>query len=653
MNTYFKKTYVFLAFVLGILLASCTDYLDKSPLSDISSGTAFMNYKNFQGFTEELYNCIPVVTASDYHNTWNWGEEEYWNPSETRLMTYYIDQGNYWGWNTAGYSWLRTAGGDGYTSSTVRTDKGRLWGLSWYGIRKANVGLANLDKLTDATDEQKKLIAGQLYFFRGWFHFMLMQYWGGLPYVNVVLAADESPRLPRLSYQATADSAAADFQKAADLLPVNWDETATGAATTGNNDQRINKIMALAYLGKDLLWAGSPLMNNESKGSATYNTGYCKKAADAFAQALKLCDDTKYYELIPFSNYSQIFFTYNQGYKLPGKATINNHVFRESIFMENLSDVVNNRWRWNQVNDYRPPTIKSTGIKVFPTANYIDYYGMANGLPIPDITKADAESGYDPEYPWRNRDPRFYNDIIYDGVQCVLNGSKVSNDSLRIFASLFGNETRVTPTSGMYRQSASPGGNGQNACFTGYMCRKFTSQYNNDWDGYLDNYAVVLSFMRLADVYLMYAEAVAQGYGSPTSTATGYSLTAVDAVNNIRNRAGVGSIAAKFLGSNDDFMPELRRERAVELAFEGHRFTDLRRWMLLLDRPYTFKKAVYFDRDPNNPQKKVYADPQNAHVLNLREGVLFERQFGQKHYWFPFLSSDVQIYDGFKQNPGW
>lgn len=655
MKTYFRKALIFMILVFAGLLISCSDYLDKSPHSDIDSDDAYKNWTNFQGFTEELYNCVPVVTASDYHNNWNWGEDEYWNPSETRLFAYYIDQGNYWGWNTAGYSWLRTAGSDGYTSSKTRTDKGRLWGLSWYGIRKANIGLANLDKFT-GTDEQKNLIAGQLYFFRGWFHFMLMQYWGGLPYIGSVLPSDESPKLPRLSYQATADSVARDFQKAADLLPVDWDQTSAGENTKGNNDQRINKIMALAYLGKDLLWAGSPLMNNESTGSPTYNADYCKKAADAFAQALKLCDDTKYYELIPYSNYSKIFYTYNQSYTLPGKVSIDGHTYREAIFLENTANVTDNRWRWNQVNDYRPPTIKSTGIKVYPTANYVDYFGMANGYPINDISVADAESGYNPEYPWRNRDPRFYNDIIYDGVQCVNSISSVSKDSLRIYASLFGDANGTSPTTGVYRQSGSPGGNGNNAVWTGYMNKKFISQFNNNWDGYLDNFAVVLSFMRLADVYLMYAEATAQGYGSPTSTATGYSLTAVEAFNKIRDRVvpdGSMRLPSKFTTSNDVFMPELQRERAVELAFEGHRFTDLRRWMLLTSKPYTLKKTVYFDRDPNISAKKVYADPANAHVLNIREAVLFERKFDSKHYWFPFLKSDVNTYEGFTQNPGW
>lgn len=662
MNTYFRKKIIFLAVFLLGALTSCTDYLDKSPLSDIDANKAFKDFRNFQGFTEELYNCVPVVTASDYHNNWNWGEDEYWNPSETRLFAYYVDQGNYWGWNTAGYTWLRGAGDDDYTYSNDRFDKGKLWGLSWYGIRKANIGIANLAKMT-GTDEEKKLIAGQLYFFRGWFHFMLMQYWGGLPYIGTVLPSDQSPKLARLSYQATADSVALDFQKAADLLPVDWDQTPSGQTTQGNNDQRINKIMALAYLGKNYLWAGSPLMNNESTGSPTYNKDYCKKAANAFGQALKLCDDTKYYELIPFSNYSDIFYTYNLSYKVPGKTTVNSHTYREAIFTENLSNLTDNRWRWNQVNDYRPPTIKGTGIKVYPTANYVDYYGMANGLPITDVTVADqgvGGSGYTPEYPWRNRDPRFYTDIIYDGVQCVSVSSvgKVQEggkpDSLRIYASLFGNETGTSPLSGKYRQIASPGGNGQNAVFTGYMNRKFTSQYNNDWDPYLDNFAVALSFMRLADVYLMYAEAAAQASGSPSGKADNYELTAVGAVNKIRDRVkpdGSMRLADKFTVDNDAFMSELRRERAVELSFEGHRFTDLRRWMLLLQRPYTLKKTVYFDR--GMPSKQVYADPQNARVQNLREAVLFERNLSEKHYWLPFLQDDVNMYKEFKQNPGW
>jgi hypothetical protein len=147
----------------------------------------------------------------------------------------------------------------------------------------------------------------------------------------------------------------------------------------------------------------------------------------------------------------------------------------------------------------------------------------------------------------------------------------------------------------------------------------------------------------------MYAEATANGYGTPQSKAGSYSLSAEDAVNKVRDRAGAGHVAAKFLGSTELFMSEVRRERAVELAFEGHRFHDLRRWMLLTESPYTLKKAVEFDRDGDVD----YTKPEEAKVKNLRETVLFERKYTERHYWFPLPKKDVNLYDGFGQNPGW
>lgn len=612
-----------------LMTVGCSDYLDKSPLSDINETDPYKNFRNFQGFTEELYNCIPVMTAQDYHCCWNFGEDDFWEPNETRLMSYAIDQGNFWGWNECYYSYF-SAGAPG-TTGTDRFNKGHLYGLSWYGIRKANIGLANLDKLADATQEEKNLIAGQLYFFRGWFHFMLMQYWGGLPYIDRELPAGETFRLPRLNYQETAEKAAEDFKKAAELLPVDWDETVAGKATLGKNNIRANKIMALAYLGKDLLWAGSPLMNQESTGSASYNADLCKRAADALGQALSLCEQTGRYELADFENYSDIFYTYKQN---------NINGLKEVIFYENLAVGNAGAWRWNLVNDFRPMTINGSGIKCYPTANYVDYFGMANGMPITDITKKDSESGYDPEYPFRNRDPRFYADIVFDAVKCVKDGSKVGNDKNRQYASLY--------EGGLYRTA-----NPAKAVFTGYMNKKFVSQYMNDWDGYKDGNILVMPIMRLADVYLLYAEAAAQGYNSVTGKSSSYSLSALDAVNKIRQRANVGNVASKYTSTLDGFMSELRRERAVELAFEGHRFVDLRRWLLLDKAPYTLKKAVYFDRAGDMTDEVRFENPENAHVLNLREEVLLERHFTAKHNWLPFLKDDVRLYADFKQNPGW
>ena len=628
--------------IMGLMsLASCTDYLDKEERSIIDSSQPYLNFRNFQGFVEELYTAMPIMTGHQYHSAWNFGEDDYWEPQESRQLPNAIDQGNYWGWNECFYSYFKEKQGGMNTGTPERmisdvSTKGYLYGLCWFGIRKANIGIANLDKMVDATQEEKNLIAGQLYFFRAWNHFMLMQYWGGLPYIDVVLDANSVFNLPRLSYQATAEKAAEDFQKAADLLPVDWDQTAAGKATLGKNSVRINKVMALAYKGKDLLWAGSPMMNQESTGNATYNADFCKRAADTFAEVLKICDETGRYELADWDHYQEIFYTYKQN-KLNG--------LKEVMFWENMATCHIGVWRWNLVNDWRPPLINNSGIKCYPAANYTDYFGMANGMPIPDITQPDAASGYNPEYPYKDRDPRFYYNFIYDAVKTVLDGSKILKDGLpderKQYASLY--------EGGLYRTDTP-----SKCVFTGYMNKKFTSQYMNDFDDYKEGTVLVMPLLRLADVYLMYAESAAAGYGSATASASGYSLSAVGAIDKVRARAGVAGVNSKFLGSVDDFMSEVRRERAVELSFEGHRFTDLRRWLLLDKAPYNKKTAVYFDRAADQSDKDRYANPKENHVLNLREVVLVERKYSlPKHNWFPFPQKDVQMYPEFAQNPGW
>lgn len=145
MNKYINKIFLTSVITLAGMLGatSCTDYLDKSPYSDIEENDPYKNFKNFQGFTEELYNCIPVVSNSEYHTSFNFGEEDYWEPQELRLFARNIDYGDFWGWTTCYYSYPSSIRG-GKANSQERSDKGNLWKLCWYGIRKANIGIANL-----------------------------------------------------------------------------------------------------------------------------------------------------------------------------------------------------------------------------------------------------------------------------------------------------------------------------------------------------------------------------------------------------------------------------------------------------------------------------------------------------------------------------
>ncbi len=640
-----------LALTLGMSVVSCESYLDKEADSTISGDTPFKNFRNFQGFVEEIYNCIPDKEKCNWCPSWNWGDDEIFNPEADNRMTHQADLGNFrYIWNNgSGGNWLYKPNSN--PTSTNKFDHS-LWGHAWYCIRKANVGLQALEDglMISASQEEKDLIAGQLYFFRAWWHFELINWFGGLPYIDKAFEASETLDLPRMSYQECADKCAEDFRRAADLLPINWDDTSTGKATSGKNMLRINKVMALAYLGKCYLWAGSPLMEHgpqlgaiQSEKTYEYNTDYMNKASEALGELLTLVESgqTQYalaeydYENIythekapdAATRFTDNFYTRKQNWLMPGTV--------EAIFRGPSSDF--NGSHWNTTKVFGPKVagiVEHDNVIHQPTANAVNMYGMANGLPLDDL-----ESGFDPNHPFQNRDPRFYHDIVFDGFQ-YLHGA-AGDRAAYVYCQLY--------TGGNMRPVA-------NGSRTGYFIQKLVPHTCNvidrdyDWGSAVHVY---LPYMRLADVYLLYAEATAAKDGKSftrTNKASNCSLTSEDAVNKVRRRCGAGDVHPKFTGFA--YMDEIRRERAVELMFEGHRFNDLQRWLLLTEAPYTIKTSQEFDR-VHDADWYTTNDPRDAQVANFREEVILERVFGTKHYWFPLPDSEVYLYGGFYQNPGW
>ena len=631
--------------------ASCTDYLDKSADSDVSADAAWQNYTNFQGFVEEIYNCIPDKANCNWTVSFNWGEDEMLSTNANGYVGPQLDLGNFWAWQTAGSNWFYQSGNN--STSTDRMSHS-IWGHAWYCIRKANMGIANIDKMVNATQEQKDLILGQLYFFRAWWHFECMMYLGGLPYIDTVLDGANVPRLPRLTYQECADKCAEDFRHAADLLPIDWDDTSTGQSTSGHNDRRINKIMALGYLGKVYLWSASPLMKRGAMTGAgdltyDYDEARCQQAANAFGELLKLVESGQtQYALATFdykdiynhetvgdknSSYSGIFNTQNQSFHIPGGTET---IFHGGIGSQPEAAI----WRYGP--SWGPINLCEGDICHSPTANYINYaYGMANGLPIDD-----PKSGFDPTHPFKDRDPRFYHDIVFDGIRYIT--SAFSAEEAPVYEAYRYANFAENVTEGSYMMDNS-------GSRTGYLTQKLASKNHNKWDGGRDwgnGTACEVPYMRLADIYLMYAEACAAIDGADGASETYPSLTAEKAINTLRDRVGAGHV--NYTDNKNKFMDEVRRERACELAFEGHRFCDLQRWLLLTEYPYNIKTKQVFNRVENldwykNPEN----DPRDAAVSNWGEEVIVNRKYTVRNYWFPFFKKDVSIYEGFTQNPGW
>ena len=637
---------------LGTSLSSCQDYLDKEPDSTVSADDAFANFRNFQGFVEEIYNCIPDKEKCNYCPSWNWGDDEIFNPEADNRMTHQVDLGNFRAWESTG-NWLKR---DGSSTSTDKFAHG-IWNHAWYCIRKCNLGLQNIDKFVTGSAEEKKLIEGQLYFFRAWWHEEMMEYFGGMPYVDTFLGDNAEQRLPRLSYQECADRAAADFRKAADLLPINWDKTSAGLATQGKNELRINKIMALGYLGKTYLWAASPLMKNGAQAGASkngktydYDQEYARKAAEAFGELLSLVEagqtqyalaEFKYSDIYNHeksadanSCFSDIFYTKKQNWKMPGTV--------EAIFRGPSADFNGSNWNTSKVFGPKVQKVVAHDNVIHqPTANLVEAYGMANGEPIYLVENGqyvlNPKSGFDPEHPFKNRDPRFYHDIVFDGFK-YLNGTPGQYADLQ-YCQLY--------TGGNMRPVA-------NASRTGYFIQKLVPHTCNevdkdyDWGSALHCY---LPYMRLADIYLMYAEACA-AFGGATGKSSNFGKTAEDAINTLRDRCGAGHVAPEFVADSHKFMDEVRREREVELSFEGFRFCDLQRWLLLTEAPYNQKFSQEFDR-VESADFYTKHDPKDAQVANYRRKLILTRNFDAKHYWFPLPIKETQISSEFRQNPGW
>ena len=645
-----KYNIVKLFCALGLIygFASCTDYLDKTPDSNVSSDQAFKNFTNFQGYVEEMYNCIPSKESNYWCTTFNWGEDEIMNTGlGDSHVTAHFDLGDYRHWYGDQQSFLHTD-----DLNPTKTDKySHSLEHAWYCIRKCNLGLANLDKMTDCTQEEKNIIKGQLLFFRAWWHEEMIAFFGGMPYVDTVLDGSQALTLPRLTYQECAKKCAEDFRAAADLLPNDWDKTAVGKKTLGKNELRITKVCALGYMGKVLLWAASPLNNLRAEVGASkngdtykYNVELAAQAADALGEALAQVNSGKTpYALAEYkysniydhvakdgskSNFSEIFYTTGKNWKQPGTTEA---ILRGPYIGENSSN-------WNFTKLWGPKLngiVEHDALIHQPTANYVNYYGMANGLPLDD-----PDSGFDPKHPFKNRDPRFYHDIVFDGFKYInMTIAKEADDYQFKYIQMY--------TGSNLRSSASQG------CRTGYYCQKLVPHQANKYDG-MYNWGGALQcdlpYMRLADLYLMYAEAGAAVQGANYKSSK-LNLTAVDAINVLRDRVDAGHVADKFVADQKKFMDEVRRERAVELAFEGFRWNDLQRWLLLTEYPYNIKTSQEFKRVGNYDFTKN--DPRDAEVTGWSEKRIVTRDFSEKHYLLPLKESDVYLYPEFGQNPGW
>lgn len=617
-----KKIYLT---VVGLIMAlcistSCTDYLDVSPEAGLSEEEVFGKYVNMKSFFDVVYggkNRREIITAYPLNLTM-WDQK-----SSMNATTDIADNGRImWGQPVKMGTMM-----NGITSLTYNDAWGKrpVFDAMFKSIRVANITLKNLHRVEDApTPEDIDDIRGQAYFVRAFCHFILACYWGPMPHLTQPIGPYDDWDIPRLgkheTFMAVAndlDSAYVAFQAAGKI------RRDPGPGQAGHLEDPLQErpagMAAKALKSRVLLYAASKL--NNANGVDDW-----KLAADAAWEAIQLAEQNQY-TLMPMDKYYENFHTS----KYSNEQIWAWHAGKMKYNASQLQTIISGIF----MNDRN----YSSGEN--PTQNMVDMYETKWGdaLNTEEDRKVAEELGhYDEQNPYVDRDPRFYNNIIYNMAD--ITWSTVKTGEYKNKANIY--YTKDANGQNVYATHYDPGYKGHT--YTGYYVRKCTDDlsYRNQMSGGI---LMTDPLIRLAELYLNYAEAVNEAYG-PQGTAPGSNLTAADALNVIRNRAGLPDLADKYLGSSDSFRERVYNERTVEFDQEGnHRFHDIRRWMIA---PEVMTKPLYgMDIEKTGDMQFKYT---RVELPSDRQPKWFDYM-----YYFPLDPNDYYKFKDFDTslNPVW
>jgi hypothetical protein len=445
-----------------------------------------------------------------------------------------------------------------------------------YGrIRNINDVIAGIKGSTISEDE-KNVFLGQCYFFRAWCYYNLVKWYGGVPLVTEVQEPVAASFTPRSSAKACIDFILEDLKQSADLLR----SKTTNGGWSGSDWGRVTTGTALALKGRVLqLWA-SPLFNRANDPSRWENA-YKEMKAD-----LPVINSCGYglYNAGNNVNGSSFALQFLQPGKNPEAVfvTLHNNVASD----DGLDNQKNNRWE----RDIRPANTGGGGKGA--SKMLIDMFPMADGkLPagLNTYTKLEtSQYAYESDYPFMNRDPRFYRTFTFPGFRWAYNGDPTQRDGHN--PSYDAGKNYVLWNYVWYTDLNDQGnpesGNSYAADnLLGSKVGVYVRKKSDDLDlngSPLYSYeplgskgagpffsAAQLIELRYAEVLLNLAEVACMA--GHTDEAAGY-------LQQVRDRAGVP--AYTNLSDQATCMSAILYERQIEFAYEGKRFDDMRRWML-------------------------------------------------------------------------
>ena len=571
-----KTKYLILSLALsGMAMTSCKEEMDYHEYVVSDKEFIEIEFGRVGGFMTQLYKAV---------------EYDFGNFSGGAMAASATDESE--------YSKIGNAIEDFYNGGWTPTNaKSSNWSSMYTVIQAVNHYLANFQGLTfdeEALDPNYVAMMHQYNnypyearFLRAYYYFILNRQYGGVPLIDHEMSADEVNTMARNTSDEVFEFIFNECDDIKDKIIRDYSDLGQYAYSSTESG-RAGKIAVLALRARAALYYASPLFN-----PAGDKERY-KKAADYYKD---LFDECEYQHMGLTDKYASLWTA--NAYEAPeiAKEILFGYRYFKSFSGDNYVETEN-----------YPVGIEGGKGGNCPTQNLVDAYDMINGMAIDE-----EGSGYDENNPYANRDPRLAATIAVNGDTWPT----YQKNSLEIF---YGGRN-AQPLSG--------------ATTTGYYLKKLcngaidlgsTSKFKESFHTYLN--------FRYGGALLDYAEAVFQYTGSADVAMPGHTMTARDAVNKIRQRAGMPDITA----SGSEFWEKYQKERFVELAFEGHRFWDVRRW----------KEGA-----------KYFSSITRMHITKAADGTLsyerqkVSRQWNEKMNFFPIPQTEITKNPNLKQNPDW
>jgi starch-binding outer membrane protein, SusD/RagB family len=406
------------------------------------------------------------------------------------------------------------------------------WANSYFGIRRANIFMKNVNRVPIAS-QTKQYYKAEARFLRAFFYFELLKRYGGVPLLgDTVLGLNDNIEISRSTFSQTVDYIVNECTAVKDSLrPVNIASSDWGRITRG---------AAVALKCRVLLYAASPLFNGGG-----FETDPVKKALTGYLTA----DPARWQKVVDAVtefNALGYYTLVTSGSPTPFASVFLTKMSNEIIFSKQVPNNSNLEVTQSPVG-YVISNQRSLGL-TSPTQNLVDAFPMSNGMAI-----TETGSGYSAATPYTNRDPRLDATVFRYGMTWLNRQVKTAEDSVDK-----PNNYNVAPVQTR----------------TGYYLRKFLGNFGTStaFSSQSHNFPI----FRLAEIILNHAEALNE---------LGQTEAAVTEIKKLRTRAGIAAGTNSRYGiktgiTQAEMRDLIRNERRIELAFEEHRFWDIRRWKI-------------------------------------------------------------------------